>query len=749
MEALIPVINKLQDVFNTVGADAIQLPQIIVLGTQSSGKSSVIESLVGRSFLPRGPGIVTRRPLILQLVYSPKDSKEHRSAEEGTVNLEEWGKFLHTKDQIFKDFDEIRKEIELETDRKAGSNKGICPEPINLKIYSTKVVNLTLVDLPGITKVPIGDQPEDIENQIHKLIVKFIGNPNSIILAVTAANTDMATSEAIKLAKDVDPDGRRTLAVVTKLDLMDAGTDAIDILCGRVIPVKLGIIGVVNRSQQDIIDRKSITDSLKDEATYLQRKYPTIATRNGTPYLAKTLNRLLMHHIRDCLPELKVRVNVMISQFQSLLNSYGDDVSDKSQTLLQIITKFASAYCSTIEGTARNIETTELCGGARICYIFHETFGRTLDSIHPLVGLTRMDILTAIRNATGPRPALFVPEVSFELLVKRQIRRLEDPSLRCVELVHEEMQRIVQHCGTEVQQEMLRFPRLHQRIVDVVTQLLRTRLPATNSMVENLVQIELAYINTKHPDFHREAALVSGLLKSTDEDHSPMMRQKTPRHNPSPLILRSMGERGSTLVFMANVLDAYDDQHVPAITDGQENRTPQSNTDSPTTPQMNGSPESNPNKVMTPQKPVNLLPEVPSHTSRKLSDREQHDCDVIGGRSDYTPYSQYTQFVEGITMMHLNEMGDLVERLIKSYFYIVRKSIQDSVPKAVMHFLVNYVKDNLQSELVTHLYKSDQAESLLNESEHIAQRRKEAADMLKALQRAGQIISEIRETHMW
>ncbi|XP_047023420.1 dynamin-1-like protein isoform X5 [Helicoverpa zea] len=724
MEALIPVINKLQDVFNTVGADAIQLPQIVVLGTQSSGKSSVIESLVGRSFLPRGPGIVTRRPLVLQLVYSPKDSKEHRSAEEGTVNLEEWGKFLHTKDKIYSDFDQMRQEIERETDRMAGSNKGICPEPISLKIFSTRVVNLTLVDLPGITKVPIGDQPEDIENQIRNLIIKYISNPNSIILAVTAANTDMATSEAIKMSKEVDPDGRRTLAVVTKLDLMDAGTDAIDILCGRVIPVKLGIIGVVNRSQQDIIDKKSIGDALKDEATYLQRKYPTIATRNGTPHLAKTLNRLLMHHIRDCLPELKVRVNVMISQFQSLLNSYGEDVSDKSQTLLQIITKFASAYCSTIEGTARNIETTELCGGARICYIFHETFGRTLDSIHPLVGLTRMDILTAIRNATGPRPALFVPEVSFELLVKRQIRRLEDPSLRCVELVHEEMQRIVQHCGTEVQQEMLRFPRLHQRIVDVVTQLLRTRLPATNAMVENLVQIELAYINTKHPDFHREAALVSGLLKSTDslmDDHSPVYRQKTPRPTSSPvfamfkLFLQQMGERGSTLVFLASVWESHH-KHVPAITDGQENRSPTSNnSESPATPQMNGTPE---NKVLTPQKPVNLLPEVPSQTSRKLSDREQHDCDVI-------------------------------ERLIKSYFYIVRKSIQDSVPKAVMHFLVNYVKDNLQSELVTHLYKSDQAESMLNESEHIAQRRKEAADMLKALQRAGQIISEIRETHMW
>ncbi|XP_037297445.1 dynamin-1-like protein isoform X4 [Manduca sexta] len=669
MEALIPVINKLQDVFNTVGADAIQLPQIIVLGTQSSGKSSVIESLVGRSFLPRGPGIVTRRPLILQLVYTPKDSKEHRSAEEGTINLEEWGKFLHTKDKIYTDFDQIRQEIERETDRMAGSNKGICPEAINLKIYSTKVVNLTLVDLPGITKVPIGDQPEDIENQIRNLIIKYIANPNSIILAVTAANTDMATSEAIKMSKEVDPDGRRTLAVVTKLDLMDAGTDAIDILCGRVIPVKLGIIGVVNRSQQDIIDKKSISDSLKDEATYLQRKYPTIATRNGTPYLAKTLNRLLMHHIRDCLPELKVRVNVMISQFQSLLNSYGEDVSDKSQTLLQIITKFASAYCSTIEGTARNIETTELCGGARICYIFHETFGRTLDSIHPLVGLTRMDILTAIRNATGPRPALFVPEVSFELLVKRQIRRLEDPSLRCVELVHEEMQRIVQHCGTEVQQEMLRFPRLHQRIVDVVTQLLRTRLPATNSMVENLVAIELAYINTKHPDFHREAALVSGLLKSSDAlaeelapAHAPAFRQKQrPLSSPVPaifrLFLRQMGERGSTLVFLASVLDTYY-KNVPAITDGHEKSSPPHNMENPVTPQMNGVPE---NKVLTPQKPVNLLPEVPSQTSRKLSDREQHDCDVIGGRSDDTTIiNPNAKTVEGITMMQLNQMGDLV-----------------------------------------------------------------------------------------
>ncbi|XP_020809216.1 dynamin-1-like protein [Drosophila serrata] len=725
MEALIPVVNKLQDVFNTVGSDSIQLPQIVVLGSQSSGKSSVIESVVGRSFLPRGTGIVTRRPLVLQLIYCPLDDREHRSSENGTSSAEEWGRFLHSK-KCFTDFDDIRNEIENETERAAGNNKGICPEPINLKIFSTHVVNLTLVDLPGITKVPVGDQPEDIEAQIKDLVLKYIENPNSIILAVTAANTDMATSEALKLAKDVDPDGRRTLAVVTKLDLMDAGTDAIDILCGRVIPVKLGIIGVMNRSQKDIMDQKHIEDQMKDEAAFLQRKYPTLATRNGTPYLAKTLNRLLMHHIRDCLPDLKTRVNIMTTQFQSLLNSYGEDVSDKSQTLLQIITKFASAYCSTIEGTARNIETTELCGGARICYIFHEIFGRTLDSIHPLAGLSKMDILTAIRNATGPRPALFVPEVSFELLVKRQIRRLEEPSLRCVELIHEEMQRIVQHCGNEVQQEMLRFPKLHEKIVDVVTQLLRRRLPDTNVMVENILAIELAYINTKHPDFHKDAALVPSLLKTDNDPYSQVNLQRrgnTPRNHMSPQVSsQSAASQQQQPQQQQPQNDAHEQNHIGETSSMASTWLSNILPPAPTRPDSIENSASNTpihNNLVSPVKPVNLLPDVPAnHNPRRLTDKEQKDCDVI-------------------------------ERLIKSYFYIVRKSIQDSVPKAIMHFLVNYVNDNLQSELVTHLYKSDRAETLLNESEHIAVRRKEAADMLKALTRANHIISEIRETHMW
>ena len=124
---------------------------------------------------------------------------------------QEYGVFLHNDGKKYYDFNEIRKEIEAETDRSTGSNKNISDVPINLKICSPHVLDLTLVDLPGITRVPVGDQPQNIEELIRNMVLRFISEPNCIVLAVTAANTDMANSDAIQMAKLVDPEGLRTV----------------------------------------------------------------------------------------------------------------------------------------------------------------------------------------------------------------------------------------------------------------------------------------------------------------------------------------------------------------------------------------------------------------------------------------------------------------------------------------------------------------------------------------------------------
>lgn len=128
-------------------------------------------SIVGKDFLPRGSGIVTRRPLVLQLMNIPTDP-EHPNTEE------EYGEFLHVAGRKYLDFSEIRREIESETARVAGQNKGIAKSPIHLKIHSPHVLNLTLVDLPGLTKIPVGDQPSDIEKQIRNLVLDYITKPN-------------------------------------------------------------------------------------------------------------------------------------------------------------------------------------------------------------------------------------------------------------------------------------------------------------------------------------------------------------------------------------------------------------------------------------------------------------------------------------------------------------------------------------------------------------------------------------------
>jgi GTP-binding protein EngB required for normal cell division len=216
MKEIIPLVNKIQEALDTSASKYnIQLPQIVVVGSQSSGKSSVLESIVGRDFLPRGSGIVTRRPLVLQLNHLPHG--------------EDHAIFGHSS-RTYTDFTEVRAEIERETDRVCGKNKDISHEPITLKIYSKDVIDLTLVDLPGITKVPVGDQAHDIEMQIRELILEYIMSENSIILAISPANIDIANSDALKLAREVDPKGERTFGVLTKVDLMDEGTDALEML---------------------------------------------------------------------------------------------------------------------------------------------------------------------------------------------------------------------------------------------------------------------------------------------------------------------------------------------------------------------------------------------------------------------------------------------------------------------------------------------------------------------------------------
>ncbi|KAL8944998.1 MAG: hypothetical protein Q9211_000431 [Gyalolechia sp. 1 TL-2023] len=806
-EDLLATVNKLQDlVFNTIGNDSLDLPQIVVVGSQSSGKSSVLENIVGRDFLPRGSGIVTRRPLILQLINIPSERDDkpdndevhipHTSA--SVAGQGEWAEFNHLGGQKFRDFSAVKREIENETARIAGSNKGINRQPINLKIYSPHVLSLTLVDLPGLTKVPIGDQPTDIEKQTRNLISEYIAKPNSIILAVSPANVDIVNSEALKLARHVDPMGRRTIGVLTKIDLMDHGTNALDILSGRVYPLKLGFIGVVNRSQQDIQGNKSLAEALKSEADFFRHNpaYRNMANRCGTQFLAKTLNVTLMSHIRDRLPDIKARLNTLMGQTQQELASYGNKQfsgkEHRGSLILQLMTRFASSFISSIDGTSMEISTKELGGGARIYYIFNSVFGNSLETIDPIQNLSVLDIRTAIRNSTGPRPSLFVPELAFDLLVKPQIKLLEIPSQRCVELVYEELIKICHTCGST---ELSRFPRLQAKLIEVVSDLLRERLGPASNYVESLISIQRAYINTNHPNFLGAAAAMSSVIQSKQEKDKKIAaadeRKKRERRRMKELV--GSGVNG-TETPEDDEEAADDSKHMPirnhmhktgrsmspAVGRNHENghvRVPTNLNGSP--PKFNGATAAGNTRdsflnyffgkegglpsgnmaAPTGTRHVSHSTEPSFSQSIRRGDTRlmerkslpmppmQLSQDDYSSREyDYEsqPPSTPTAPTDNPELTEREALEtELIRRLISSYFNIVRESIADQVPKAVMHLLVNHSKDVIQNRLVSELYKEELFGDLLYEDDGIKAEREKCEKLLATYREAARIVGEV------
>ena len=720
MEDLIPMINKLQDVLATVGTDMIDLPQIVVVGSQSSGKSSVLEAIVGRDFLPRGTGIVTRRPLILQLVKtasppSPgssdgassssampssgpgkEESEQGEGEGEGEQQVaEETAEFLHLPGKVFTSFSAVRDEIAAETDRETGTNKGISDAPISLKIYSPRVLDLTLVDLPGITKVPVGDQPSDIEVRIRDMVLHYIAKSNALILAVTAANSDLANSDALQLARSVDPSGDRTIGVLTKLDLMDAGTDALDILNNDVISLKLGFVGVVNRSQADINNGKPISAAREAEAEYFAAHpaYAGIAPRMGTGYLSRTLNTLLVGHIKKCLPSLKKRVTAKLNAAAAEMATLGAPVppESRSSVVLDIITKFAADFKASLDGTMADLSMTELAGGARIAYIFHDLFFNAIQEIQPGEGLTEEDIQTLIRNATGARGALFMPGASFEVLVKKSVALLKEPAMQCVNLVYEELLRLLNTYHTK---ELARFSRLRERLHTVVQETFAKCLKPTYAMVTNLINVELAYINTRHPDFVAAMARMHSDSAAASSSYTSASTEVASSSAPPPSSQQPGGPA--------------EHQQVQQQSGGGGWFSSKK--------KKSGSSASSPSATTMSNK---LSPPAEMHMPRPLA------------RASPRAMSE----------------TEMIRELLEAYFVIVKKNILDGVPKSIMLFLVTNSASHVQNELVKALYHESLFKDLTSEGGNVAARRDVVKNKITVLKKAERILNQIRDSY--
>ncbi|XP_012554663.1 dynamin-1 isoform X2 [Hydra vulgaris] len=739
MEDLIPIVNKLQDAFAQIGIESpIDLPQIAVVGGQSAGKSSVLENFVGRDFLPRGSGIVTRRPLVLQLSYGNT----------------EYAEFLHCKNQKFTDFDAVRKEIEVETDRITGKTKNVSPVPINLRIFSPHVLDLTLIDLPGLTKIAVAGQPADIENQIRDMVYQFISKENCLILAVSPANSDLANSDALKMAKEVDPSGERTIGVLTKLDLMDEGTDARDILENKVYPLRRGYIGIVNRSQKDIDGKKDIKAAQAAERKFFlsHPAYRHIADRMGTAFLQKALNQQLTNHIRECIPNLRNKLQSQVlsmeKEVEQFKNFRPDDPTMKTKALMQMLQNFTMDIEKVIEGgSGEDIDTEHLSGGARINRVFHERFPFELVKLQYDEKGLRKKIAFAIRNVHGVRSGLFTPDMAFESIVKEQIEKLKPPAIQCVDMVIAELTNIIRNCT----KKMSKYPLLQDEVVKICMTHIRSAEQKAKDQVKLLLDFELSYINTNHPDF---IGFAEAQNRAAGDTGAPQRQRVTNQVIRKGWLLLGGGgfmkaSKEYWFTLSAENLSWYKDEterelkyqlrmenlKVKDLESGFMSKRVYFAIFNPDTrnlfkdcKQLELSAES---AEVVDEWKASLL-RIGVYPERNVADDSIVDKGELGSMDPL-----------------MERQVETIRNLVESYMKIITKNIQDVIPKACMFLVVNAAKMFVSQELLAYLYAQGNTNDLMHESDEEVNRRNEMLRIYQASKEALRIIGDISQSTMY
>lgn len=345
----------LLDSLQTIGIDEeLPIPQIVVFGDQSSGKSSLLESISGIPF-PKGTGLVTRCPTRISM--STCEANEPWSAEVrlpvGLPESERFNSLGRTNS------------IDVLSKRLADAAAIICPannsefstEVIQVQVQSPTNPNLSLIDLPGIIRTTTAGQDRSVIANVDTLLESYLRQPETVILAVIPANQDIATIDILERANEFDPQGLRTIGVLTKPDLIDRGAEdeVLKIVQNIRKPLKLGYVIVKNRSQQELKTSVSLAQSAKNEDNYFSQhevwqKIPP--NSRGIKPLCERLTSIIVNRAMARGPFLKWYLNDRLSKTETKLTELGIEIPDsevaKSKTLIKIVAR----YCATLRQIA-------------------------------------------------------------------------------------------------------------------------------------------------------------------------------------------------------------------------------------------------------------------------------------------------------------------------------------------------------------------------------------------------------------
>lgn len=512
-----------------VTEENIQLPTIVVVGDQSSGKSSVLESLAGIT-LPRGQGIATRVPLVLRL-------QSCASASDSIIKMDCGPPY---KDEVIDGEAQIEAAINMATNLLAGTSKGVRDTPIQLLIRKPHAPDLTMVDLPGITRVPVHGQPENINEQISSMIMKYIKPEESIILNVLSAQVDFPTCESIRMSQQVDKEGKRTLAVVTKVDKAPEGL--VEKVTTDAVNIGLGYICVRNRTDSD--DSIAIARVREKELFESHEALKKLdRTMVGIPALARKLTTIQSEMVRGCMPKILKQVREALVKRMQEHDRLPKGVDDARAVFFQIHQKLHH----TLGEVVRDGNFTEFPEDSHLRFTArcHEKFQKFADSLHEAGVKFRDESQTAeievlMKEHRGVALSNFLPHTVMQLLMRKQIDSI---AVTCTSLVEESFEyasdvvlQIIKFCG----QGYPRFVKLCARIAEEAFEEVRIR---TMEFVAHMLEKERTIIFTTNDYYTATLEKMNLALGQSSRDNKGHVTAKVDRYGnrDTPLVVKLGG----------------------------------------------------------------------------------------------------------------------------------------------------------------------------------------------------------------
>ena len=354
--------------------DHVDLPQLVVCGDQSAGKSSVLEGITGLPF-PRQDGVCTKFATEIILQHSdgervivatilPTSSR----LEQSKLKLQRYKRHLAEFEDLPVAIAEVGSLMGIRGFKDVQKGPAFARDVLRIEVTGPVGLHLTVVDLPGLISVANDEQTEDDVRTVQDLVDSYVANSRTIILAVVQASNDIANQGIIQKSRRFDQAGERTVGIITKPDLINEGTEKRIALLAKnedTTKLKLGFFLVKNPTPSELASGITSEQRRKAENRYFQsppwKEQALRMDRVGIMSLQKFLQNLLDQHIERELPKVREEIRTLMRKTEREITAFGDDrptVGHLRMFLSRLAMQFHNLTTSALHGNYHETDPT-------------------------------------------------------------------------------------------------------------------------------------------------------------------------------------------------------------------------------------------------------------------------------------------------------------------------------------------------------------------------------------------------------